>query len=216
MLKRMFTTIILLGCTLLLLACPQQQQSNKKLDYTEAERKLRLAVNVNELAYNSWNRVFESFGQLKNDGRLSEARWASLQAIDSVIVLTEADLIDGIDRSKKLLETWRKSSMNLLTAESPNDVTMLRDREMQALQLFKDSVASLTLKSQKLRDSYAEAMSVADKAVKEGLPLPSEHLLAIRQVVKMVDMEVGKLPPPKSASTSSEKKETDPVAVNVK
>jgi hypothetical protein len=216
MLKRIFTTMALLGCTLLLLACPQQQ-ANKKLDYTEAERKLRLAMNVNELAYNSWNRVFESFGQLKNEGRLSEARWASVQAIDSVIVLTEADLIDGIDRSKKLLEIWRKSSMNLLTAESPSDVAALREREMEALQLFKDSVAALTLKSQKLRDSYAEAMSVADKAVREGLPLPPEHLLAIRQVVKMVDMEVGKeRPAAKTSAGGREKKESDPLAVNVK
>jgi hypothetical protein len=217
MLKRMFTTIALLGLTLLLMACPQQQQANKKLDYTEAERKLRLATNINELAYNSWNRVFESFGELKKEGRLSDARWASVQAIDSVIVLTEADLIDGIDRSKKLLEMWRKSSMNLLTAENPNDVATLREHEMEALQLYKDSVAALTLKSLKLRDSYAEAMTVADKAVKEGLPLPPEHLLAIRQVVKMVDMELGKSRPvSKSTAAVSEKKETNPLAVSVK
>lgn len=190
MLKRTFATIFLLSFTLFLMACPQQQQqANRKMDYTNAESKLRLAMNVNELAYNSWNRVFESFGQLKKESRLSDARWAALQAIDSVIVLTEADLIDGIDRSKKLLEVWRKASLNLLSAENPQDVALLRERELEALQHFKDSVATLTLKSIKLRDSYSEAMVVADKAVKEGLPLPAEHLLAIRQVVKMVDAE---------------------------
>lgn len=189
MLKRTFATISLLGFTLFLLACPQQQQANRKMDYNNAESKLRLAMNVNELAYNSWNRVFESFDQLKKENRLSDARWAAVQAIDSVIVLTEADLIDGIDRSKKMLEVWRKTSLNLLSAENPQDVALLRERELAALQNFKDSVATLTLKSVKLRDSYSEAMVVADKAVKEGLPLPPEHLLAIRQVVKMVDAE---------------------------
>ena len=73
-------------------------------------------------------------------------------------------MIDGIDRSKKLLEVWRKSSLNLLSAENPQDVATLREREMDALQNFKESVATLTLKSVKLRDSYAEAMVVADKA----------------------------------------------------
>ena len=216
--KRIITTLALLSFTLLLMACPQQQQSaNRKLDYTSAESKLRLAMNVNEMAYNSWNRVFESFGQLKKDGRLSDARWASVQAIDSVIVLTEADLIDGIDRSKKLLEVWRKASLNLLSAENPQDVATLRDREMEALQHFKDSVAALTLKSVKLRDSYAEVMVVADKAVKEGLPLPADHLLAIRQVVKMVDAEVGINGATAARTASARPKEApSPVTVSVK
>lgn len=213
MLKRIFATFSLIGFSLFLMACPQQQTA-QKVDYNDAERKLRLAVNVNELAYSSWNRVYESFGQLKKEGRLSEARWASLQAIDSVIVLSEADLIDGIDRSKKLLEQWRKSSMNLLTAESTQDVAALRERELDALQEFKASVAALNLKSLKLRDSYSEAINVADKAVKEGLPLPPEHLLAIRQVVKMVDLEIGKTA---IAPKSQEKKEAgNNVAVSVK
>lgn len=215
--KRIFTTLIFLSFTLLLMACPEQQQAKRKMDYSDAEQKLRVAMNVNEMAYNSWNRLFESFGQLKKDGRLSEARWASLQGIDSVIVLTEADLIDGIDRSKKLLETWRKSSLNLLTAENPQDVATLREREMDALQNFKDSVAALTMKSVKLRDSYSEAMVVADKAVKEGLPLPAEHMDAIRQVVKMVDMEIGRSRPSyRSAAAVTPKKDPSPVAVNVK
>lgn len=217
--KRIITTFALLSFTLLLMACPQQQQqtANRKLDYTSAESKLRMAMNVNELAYNSWNRVFESFGQLKKDGRLSDARWASVQAIDSVIVLTEADLIDGIDRSKKLLEVWRKASVNLLSAENPQDVATLRDREMEALQHFKDSVANLTLKSVKLRDSYAEVMTVAEKAVKEGLPLPADHLLAIRQVVKMVDAEVGMNGATASRTASARPKEApSPVTVSVK
>lgn len=216
---RILTTLALLSFTLLLTACPQQQQAgnNRKMDYTAAESKLRLAMNVNEMAYNSWNRVFESFGQLKKDGRLSEARWASVQAIDSVIVLTEADLIDGIDRSKKLLEVWRKASINLLSAENPQDVATLRDREMEALQHFKDSVAALTMKSVKLRDSYAEVMVVADKAVKEGLPLPADHLMAIRQVVKMVDAEVGINGTAPTRTASAPPKEANaPVTVSVK
>lgn len=215
--KRILTTLTILSFTLLLMACPQQkQQAKRKMDYNDAEQKLRVAMNVNEMAYNSWNRLYESFGQLKKDGRLSEARWASLQAIDSVIVLTEADLIDGIDRSKKLLETWRKSSMNLLTAENPQDVLTLRERELDALQSFRESVGALTMKSIKLRDSYSEAMTVADKAVKEGLPLPSEHLQAIRQVVKMVDMEIGRTRPTFRSTAVTEKKQPSPVAVNVK
>ncbi|MBS1808968.1 MAG: hypothetical protein JST84_12465 [Acidobacteria bacterium] len=216
--KRIFTTFAFFGFTLLLTACPQQQQQvNRKMDYNNAESRLRMAMNVNELAYNSWNRVFESFGQLKKDGRLSDARWAAVQAIDSVIVLTEADLIDGIDRSKKLLEIWRKSSLNLLSAENPQDVATLREREMDALQHFKDSVAVLTTKSIKLRDSYSEAMVVADKAVKEGLPLPPEHLLAIRQVVKMVDAETAGNRPTTARATPATKKETaGDAAVNIK
>ncbi|HEX4950548.1 MAG TPA: hypothetical protein VFZ34_28030 [Blastocatellia bacterium] len=217
MMKRIFTTLTFLSFTLLLLACPQQQQQAKrKMDYSDAEQRLRVAMNVNEMAYSSWNRLYESFGQLKRDGRLSEARWASLQAIDSVIVLTEADLIDGIDRSKKLLETWRKSSLNLLTAENPQDVLTLRERELEALNNFQESVGLLTMKSVKLRDSYSEAMVVADKAVKEGLPLPAEHLQAIRQVVRMVDMEIGRTRPPLRSAGVTEKKERSPVAVNVK
>ena len=216
--KRIFTTLAFFGFTLLLMACPQQQQqANRKMDYTNAESKLRMAMNVNELAYNSWNRVFESFGQLKKDSRLSDARWAAVQAIDSVIVLTEADLIDGIDRSKKLLEVWRKSSLNLLSAENPQDVATLREREMDALQLFKESVATLTLKSVKLRDSYSEAMVVADKAVKEGLPLPADHLLAIRQVVKMVDAEtMGNRATVTQTSPAKPRESASPVAVSVK
>jgi hypothetical protein len=215
--KRILTTLAFLSFTLLLLACPQQQQqANKKMNYNDAEQKLRVAMNVNEMAYNSWNRLYESFGQLKKDGRLSDARWASLQAIDSVIVLTEADLIDGIDRSKKLLEMWRKSSLNLLTAENPQDVMTLRERELDALQDFRESVSALTMKSLKLRDSYAEAMVVADKAAKEGLPLPAEHLQAIRQVVRMVDMEIGKGRPVTRSAAVTEKKQPSPVAVNVK
>ena len=213
--KRIFTTLVFFSFTFLLMACPQQQ-SKRKMDYNDAEQKLRVAINVNEMAYNNWNRLYESFGQLKKDGRLSDARWASLQAIDTVIVLTEADLIDGIDRSKKMLETWRKSSLHLLTAENPQDVLTLRERELDALQNFQESVGALTMKSLKLRDSYSEAMIVAEKAVKEGLPLPAEHLQAIRQVVKMVDMEIGKGRPLLRSAMVTEKKQPGPVAVNMK
>ena len=214
--KQILTTLVFLISTCLLMACPQQQQSKRKMDYTDAEQKLRVAINVNEMAYTSWNRLYESFGQLKKDGRLSDARWASLQAIDTVIVLTEADLIDGIDRSKKMLETWRKSSLHLLTAENSQDVLTLRERELDALQNFQESVSALTMKSLKLRDSYSEAMIVAEKAVKEGLPLPAEHLQAIRQVVKMVDMEIGKGRPLLRSAVATEKKQPSPVAVNMK
>ena len=72
------------------------------------------------------------------------------------------------------------------------------------------------MRSLKLRDSYSEAMVVADKAVKEGLPLPAEHLQAIRQVVKMVDMEIGKSRPALRSAAVTAKKEQSPVAANVK
>jgi hypothetical protein len=198
---RIISTFLFLCCTVFLLACPQQtKQTSQKINYNDAETRLRLAINVNEMAYTSWNHVYENFGQLKKDGKLSEARWASIAAIDSVIVLTEAELIDGIDRSKKLLETWRKSSVNLLTAESPNDVVNLREKELDALHSFKESIKQLNVKSLKLRDSYAEAMMVTDKAIKEGLAIPQEHALAIRQVIQMVDFELNGVRPPQNAA----------------
>ena len=115
-----------------------------------------------------------------------------------------------------MLATWRKSSLHLLTAENSQDVLTLRERELDALQNFRDSVGALTMKSVKLRDSYSEAMVVADKAVKEGLPLPAEHLQAIRQVVKMVDMEIGKSRPALRSAAVTEKKDSSPVTVSVK
>jgi hypothetical protein len=214
---RIISTFSFLCCTLLLLACPQQtKQTSQKINYNDAETKLRLAVNVNEMAYTSWNRVYENFGQLKKDGKLSEARWASIAAIDSVIVLTEAELIDGIDRSKKLLETWRKSSVNLLTAESPNDVVNLREKELDALHLFKESITQLNSKSVKLRDSYAEAMLVTDKAIKEGLPIPQEHAFAIRQVIQMVDMEINGVRSATATKQNTNKNPGTPAAISVK
>ena len=194
MLKRILLAGILSGSSLFMMACPQKIASNGKPDYNDAERRLRVAINVNETAYTSWNRLYENFGQLKTQGKINEARWASIQAIDGVIVLCEADLIDGIDRSKKLLDTWHKTSVSLLSAENVQDVWYLRGRELDALQKFEESVLTLTAKSVRLRDSYSEALLVTDKAVKEGLPMPTEHVNAIKQIVRMVDTEVGRKP----------------------
>src|SRR5207248_9475374 len=89
----------LISAALMMMACPHQQST--AVNYVDAESSLRLAINVNEVAYNSWNKVYEGFGALHRDGKVSEARWASISAIDGVIVLSEADLIEGIERSKK-------------------------------------------------------------------------------------------------------------------
>ena len=77
MLKRIFTTTAFFGFSLLLLACPQQKTS-QKVDYNDAERKLRVAVNINELAYSSWNRIYESFGLLKKDERNRGSRTSDI------------------------------------------------------------------------------------------------------------------------------------------
>jgi hypothetical protein len=179
----------LCGITLLLMACPRKQAA---VNYADAESGLRLAINVNEVAYNSWNKVYESFGALRRDSQMSEARWAAISAIDGVIVLSEADLIEGIERSKKLLEVWRQASNRVLSAESAAEVNQLREHELEARQRFNVSMDYLNTKSLKLRDSYAEAIIVADAVTKEGHPLPTEHVAAIRQIVKMVDQELGR------------------------
>lgn len=189
-LLRALCAISLFGVMTLFLACPQKQVT--KVDYSEAEHNLRLAININEVAYNSWNKVYEELGTLKRDGKISEARWAAVTAVDGVIVLSEADLIEGIERSKKLLENWKRASMKLLSAENIQEVATLREREREARESFVASIEYLNAKSLKLRDSYAEAVLLADKASKEGLPLPNDHLSAIRQVVRMVDQEVNK------------------------
>lgn len=189
-LARFISAASLLSMTVLFLACPQKQSA--KVDYSEAERNLRLAININEVAYNSWNKVYEELGTLKRDGKISEARWAAVTAVDGVIVLSEADLIEGIDRSKKLLETWKRASTKLLSAENIQEVAALREREREARESFAASIEYLNAKSLKLRDSYSEAVLLADKASKDGLPVPGDHLSAIRSVVKMVDQEVNK------------------------
>src|SRR5438105_685069 len=80
--KRLCSAMALGGAAALLMACPQKQVNT--VNYTEAERGLRLAINVNEVAYNSWNKVYESFGELQRNGKISEARWAAVSAIDGV------------------------------------------------------------------------------------------------------------------------------------
>lgn len=113
--------MLLIGASaLLLMACPEKKTS---VSYDEAERGLRLAININEVAYNSWNKVYDSMGQLHRTGKISEARWAAINAIDGVIVLSEADLIEGIERSKRLLAIWHQATEKVLNAETPDEST---------------------------------------------------------------------------------------------
>src|SRR5437868_13549353 len=91
---RAAAALALASTALLMMACPHKQAAT--VNYVDAESSMRLAINVNEVAYNSWNKVYEGFGALHRDGKVSEARWASISAIDGVIVLSEADLIEGI------------------------------------------------------------------------------------------------------------------------
>jgi hypothetical protein len=215
-LTRTLCAAALLGLTLLVMACPQKQQL-AKVDYTEAERNLRMAININEVAYNSWNKVYEELGTLKRDGKISEARWAAVSAVDGVIVLSEADLIEGIDRSKRLLENWKRASTKLLTAENLQEVAALREREREARENFAASIDYLNAKSLKLRDSYSEAVLLADKATKEGLPVPGDHLSAIRQVVKMVDQEIAKQrTEAKPVASATPKASASPLSLSVK
>jgi hypothetical protein len=215
-LTRTLSAAALLGLTLFVMACPQKKQS-AKVDYTEAERNLRMAININEVAYNSWNKVYEGLGTLKRDGRISEARWAAVSAVDGVIVLSEADLIEGIDRSKRLLDNWKRASTKLLTAENLQEVAVLREREREARESFAASIDYLNAKSLKLRDSYSEAVLLADKATKDGLPVPGDHLTAIRQVVKMVDQEINKQrSEAKPLGVESSKTSSSPLSTSVK
>jgi hypothetical protein len=205
--------LALLSLTMLLMACPRKQ--NQAVNYVDAESSLRLAINVNEVAYNSWNKVYEGFGALHRDGKVSEARWASISAIDGVIVLSEADLIEGIERAKKLLEVWRHASTKVLSAESTQDVAQLRERELEARQNFSISMDYLNAKSLKLRDSYAEAVIVADAVMKDGFALPTEHIAAIRQIVKLVDQQLG--PTRNAVAGKPGKKDSNtPVSATVK
>jgi len=215
-LTRLFSAVGLGCAAALLMACPQKQANT--VNYTEAERGLRLAINVNEVAYNSWNKVYESFGELQRNGKISEARWAAVSAIDGVIVLSEADLIEGIERSKKLLEAWRQASAKVLSAESAEEVTQYREREQEARRNFNTSIDYLNTKSIKLRDSYAEAVIIADAVAKDGNLLPAEHISAIRQIVKMVDQEIAKeRAKEKGGAVKQPKKEsTSPVVSSVK
>ncbi len=208
--------LALMSAALLMLACPQKQST--AVNYVDAESSLRLAININEVAYNSWNKVYEGFGTLHRDGKVSEARWASISAIDGVIVLSEADLIEGIEKSKKLLETWRHTSTKVLSAESTQDVTQLRERELEARHNFTVSMDYLNGKSLKLRDSYAEAVIVADSVIKDGNALPMEHIAAIRQIVKMVDQELAKTRTTSNnvAGKQTKKDSSAPVATSIK
>jgi len=173
-LRRSCVVLLTLAAALLLMACPEKKPS---VSYSEAERGLRLAININEVAYNSWNKVYENMGQLHRTGKISEARWAAINAIDGVIVLSEADLIEGIERSKKLLAIWRQATVKVLNAESPDEVSTLRERETEARRNFDNSIDFLNLRSMKLRDSY----------------LANDSITAIRGVIKMVDEEIEKI-----------------------
>ena len=211
--KRTLTAAALLGAALLLMACPRKQ--GPAVNYSDAESSLRLAINVNEVAYHSWNKVYEGFGALHRDGKISEARWASISAIDGVIVLSEADLIEGIERSKKLLDAWRKSSEKVLSAESVDEVSLLREGEADARQNFNLAMEYLNTKSLKLRHSYAEAIIVADAVVRDGHQLPTDHLSSIRQIIKMVDQEMAR--EQKAKAGKHAKPEPDsPVTTSVK
>ncbi|HZS09809.1 MAG TPA: hypothetical protein VFD58_33595 [Blastocatellia bacterium] len=173
-----------------MMACPDKKES---ASYSEAERGLRLAININEVAYNSWNTVYESMGRLHRTGRISEARWAAINAIDGVIVLSEADLIEGIERSKRLLATWRQASARVLSAESSGEVNALRERETEAHRNFDSSIEFLNVRSLKLRDSYQEALNISVAVAREGHALPIEQMNAIRSVIKMVDDEMNRV-----------------------
>jgi hypothetical protein len=213
---RACAALTLMSGIMLLMGCPHKQ--NSAVNYVDAESSLRLAINVNEVAYNSWNKVYEGFGALHRDSKVSEARWASISAIDGVIVLSEADLIEGIERSKKLLEVWRHTSTKVLSAESAQDVNQLRERELEARHNFSLSMDYLNGKSLKLRDSYAEAVLVADSVIKDGHPLPMDHIAAIRQIVKMVDQELARTRTPNNAAAGKQVKKdsTAPVATSIK
>ncbi len=184
-------TVLLIGASaLLLMACPEKKTS---VSYDEAERGLRLAININEVAYNSWNQVYDGMGQLHRTGKISEARWAAINAIDGVIVLSEADLIEGIERSKKLLAIWRHATEKVLNAETPDEVNTLRERETEARRNFDNSIDFLNLRSMKLRDSYLEALNISTSVARDGNTLPGESMVAIRNVIKMVDEEIEKI-----------------------
>lgn len=187
-LKRGGALLLLSAAAMLLLACPQKKQQSVSIP--DAERGLRLAININEIAYNSWNKVYENIGQLHRTGRISEARWAAVNAVDGVIVLSEADLIESIDRSRKLLSVWRHTTVKVLSAESQEDVSLLRDRETDARHNFDNSIDFLNARSVKLRDSYYEALMIANSVVRDGQPLPTEALSSIRNVIRMVDEDI--------------------------
>ncbi len=187
-LKRGGALLLLSAAAMLLLACPQKKQQSVSIP--DAERGLRLAININEIAYNSWNKVYENIGQLHRTGRISEARWAAVNAVDGVIVLSEADLIESIDRSRKLLSVWRHTTVKVLSAESQEDVSLLRDRETDARHNFDNSIDFLNARSVKLRDSYYEALMIANSVVRDGQPLPTEALSSIRHVIRMVDEDI--------------------------
>lgn len=187
--KRLAAGSLVCLLAMLLLACPKTQKS---ATYSEAESTLRLAININEVAYNSWNKLYEDIGRLHRTGKISEARWAAINAIDGVIVLSEADLIEGIERSKRLLNVWKQTTTRIMSAESPTEVSGLRDRETEAKRNFDNSIDFLNVRSLQLRDSYQEALNLTVTVTKDGFSVTPEAIAAIRNVIKMVDVEVAK------------------------
>lgn len=190
-LKRGGLILPLAAAAMMMMACPSKKTAS--VSYDDAERGLRLAINVNEVAYNSWNTIYDNMGQLHRNSKISEARWAAINAIDGVIVLSEADLIEGIERSKKLLAVWQQAKVKVLSAESQDEVNSLRERETAARRNFENSIEFLNLRSMKLRDSYVEALNVSAAVARDGNTLSAEAMNAIRGVIRLVDEEINRI-----------------------
>ena len=176
-------------CLALLLACPKKQES---VSWREAESGLRLAINMNEVAYGNWNKVYENIGGLHRSGKVSKSQWEQASTLDGVIVLAEADLIEGIEKSKKLLTAWKQATTKALTAENVTMVEQLRQQEVEARRTFDSSIDELNLRSFRLRGTYGEAMELASSLIREGNSLPAEPIIAIRQILTMVDNTISR------------------------
>ena len=186
--RRHLALLFVLASTLLLVACPKR---GEKLKYDEAERGLQLAIKANEAAYNSWHQLREDLGKRQRNKALNRARWASLNAIDGVIVDAEANLIVGIDRSKKLLAAWHRVQQGAGSA-APTAVTFtLSTRQDEARQRFLASTQQLLESAQELRDSYAEALYVMQAIPQAGQPLSRADLKNLKALVRLVDKELG-------------------------
>ena len=94
----------------------------------------------------------------------------------------------------------------------------MRERELEARHNFTTSMDYLNSKSLKLRDSYAEAVLVADTVIKDGNMLPMEHIAAIRQIVKLVDQELARTRTTNNtvAGKQVKKDNSAPVATSIK
>jgi hypothetical protein len=181
--------ILLCAAVTMLTACPGKKES---VSYSEAESGLRLAININEVAYNSWNKLYGDISARRRNGQISDEQWKNVTALDGVIVLSEADLIEGIERSKKLLSQWRNATQKVADAGTNAEITAWRNLETEAHRNFDSSIELLNLRSLKLRDTYAEAMDTVSGIVRNGNSLSADHIITIRQVIKMVDDEIAR------------------------